>query len=141
MGVPQIEPVFTYKTPITLRDADGAGVLFFARYFALAHDAYEAFMAQQGVGFAGMLREKDYICPIVHAEADYKRSLWVGDVTTINLRILEVRRRAYTISTELLTPDGELACIIKTIHVAVNKGTKRAVRLPEELVIALSPGE
>ena len=98
-------------------------------------------MEQQGVGFGGMLREKNYICPIVHAEADYKRSLWVGDVTTINLRILEVRRRAYTISTQLLTPDGELACTIRTVHVAVDKDSKRAIRLPEELVKALSPPE
>jgi len=98
-------------------------------------------MNQQGVGFGLMLRERDYICPIVHAEADYKRSLWVGDVTTINLRIEEVRRRAYTMTAELLTPGGELACTIRTVHVAVDKNTKKAIRLPEELVQALTPGE
>lgn len=126
--------MYTVSRTISLRDSDAAGVLFFARYLALAHDAYEAFMTDQGVSFGHQVREGAFIMPIVHAESDHRRPLWVGDVFTINLHVAQIKSRAFTIHYEFRLLDGELAATCQTTHVAVNKATGRAIPLPQEIV-------
>jgi len=129
--------MYTYKTRITLRDADAAGVLFFGRYFALAHDAYEAFLDSHGLNIGQLIQTTDYILPIVHAESDYRRALFVGQPASIRLRVIEVRSRTFTIAYEFLNSEGELACRLRTVHCAVNVKTRKAVALPKEVVNAL----
>jgi len=126
--------MYTWQTTITLRDADAAGVLFFARYLALAHDAYEAFLTAHGLGTGRILREATYLLPVVHAESNYRHPLWVGDRVTIVLWIEHIKRRTYTIAYELRNAEQTLACTVHTTHVAVDKTSRRAVPLPEELV-------
>jgi YbgC/YbaW family acyl-CoA thioester hydrolase len=131
--------MYTYATRITLRDADAAGVLFFGRYFALAHDAYEAFLDSHGLNVGNLIQTTDYIIPVVHAESDYRRALFVGQRATINLRVVDLRSRTFTIAYEFLNADGKLACTVRTVHCAVNVQTRKAVALPEKVVEALKP--
>ncbi|MCP4639832.1 MAG: acyl-CoA thioesterase [bacterium] len=130
--------MFTYEAVITLRDADAGGVLFFARYLALAHDAYEAFLRERGVGFAQMLDDGEIIIPIVHAESDHRAPCRVGETVTISLTVAEVRRRSFTVTYEFHTSSGELACTAKTIHVVVDLQKKRAIPLPDHIASALT---
>lgn len=132
--------MFRYTTRITLRDADAAGVLFFARYFSLAHDAYEAFLEAQGFGVGRILNEESYIIPIVRAEAEYKAPLRVGQTAIVRLHVAELRRRTFSIVCELLTPENKVACLVRTVHVVVDKATGRSVPLPRPLVAALEKG-
>ena len=129
--------MFTTTRRVTLRDADPAGVLFFARYLAFAHDAYEEFMAARGIDFARVIREGDYLVPVVHAESDHRRPLWAGDTTTIAVRVEEVKRRSFTMVYELRTSAGAVAAECRTTHTAVNKQTGRACPLPQEVLSAL----
>ncbi len=125
---------------ITLRDADAAGVLFFARYLALAHDVYEEMMAERGLGLGKVLRELPYGLPIAHAECDYCMPLWVGDTVTIRLRVEELKRRSFTVVFEFLVEDGRTAATCRTVHVPVDRATGKPIPLPEELIAALTRG-
>ena len=129
--------MYTYTTRITLRDADAAGVLFFGRYFALAHDAYETFLDAHGLNVGHLIQTTDYIIPVVHAESDYRRALFVGQKATINLRVVDLRSRTFTIAYEFLNAENELACTVRTVHCAVNVQTRKAVALPEKVVEVL----
>ena len=131
--------MYTYTARITLRDADAAGVLFFGRYFALAHDAYEAFLDTHGLNIGHLIQTTDYIIPVVHAESDYRRALFVGQQTTIHLRVVELHSRTFTVVYEFFNAQNELACTVRTVHCAVNTQTRRAVALPKEVVTALRP--
>lgn len=131
--------MYTHTARITLRDADAAGVLFFGRYFALAHDAYEAFLDSHGLNIGHLMRTTDYLLPVVHAESDYRRPLLAGQKTAIHLRVVELRSRTLTVAYEFLNAEGELACRLRTVHCAVNVKTRRAVALPKEVVNALKP--
>ncbi|HOJ33906.1 MAG TPA: thioesterase family protein [Candidatus Hydrogenedentes bacterium] len=125
--------MFIYQAPVRIHDADAAGVLFFGRYFTLAHDAYEAFLESKGFGAGRIFRQEKFLIPVVHAEADYKNPLWVGDLATVRLRVDEVRSRSFSISYEIYTPSNTLACRVRTVHVVVDTEKKRATTLPEEL--------
>lgn len=127
----------TTKT-ITLRDADGAGVLFFARYLALAHDVYEEFMAIRGISFRRLIEDDDWILPVVHAESDHHKPLWMGDSVTVRLTVVEIGKRSVTLGYDFLTTQGDLAARCRTVHAAVDKRTGRAIPLPDELVAALT---
>lgn len=125
--------MFSYTTTVRIHDADPAGVLFFARYLVLAHDAYEAFLESCGFGAGRIFRDEAFVIPVVHAEADYRTPLWVGDHATIKLEIEELRRRSFTVAYEICGPSGVLACAVRTTHVVVSTETKRAVPLPDKL--------
>lgn len=129
--------MYRYTTRITLRDADAAGVLFFARYFALAHDAYETMLSERGCSTAEILAGKAFVAPVVRAEADYKAPLRVGELAALELHLEELRSRTYRLRTELLNQDGKLACIIRTTHCSVSTATKRPIAIPEPLRRAL----
>ncbi|MFO7975713.1 MAG: thioesterase family protein [Candidatus Hydrogenedentota bacterium] len=129
--------MYTYTARITLRDADAAGVLFFGRYFALAHDAYEAFLDTHGLNIGHLIQTTDYILPVVHAESDYRRPLFVGQKATIHLRVVDLRSRTFTVCYEFLNAENDLACKVRTVHCAVKVKTRRAVALPKEVIKAL----
>lgn len=133
--------MFTTTRRITLRDADAAGVLFFARYLSLSHDAYEEFMASRGISFRAQITEGTFILPVVHAECDYRRPLWVGDEVRIEVSVAEVRSRSYTISYVLYTPDGLKSAACKTVHAVVDKETRKAIPVPKLVLDALGADE
>ncbi len=132
---------FTCQTSIKLRDTDAAGVLFFANYFALAHDAYEAFMDGQGINFGREIREGGYIIPVVHAESDYRVPLWAGEAVTITVTVEKVRRRKFTLAYVFHNAEGRRACSLRTTHVVVNQKTGKSVPLPANVARALGAGQ
>ena len=125
--------MFRYSTYLKLRDTDAAGVAFFASYYAIAHDAYEAFLNEQGRSLNHWLDQVNL--PIVHSEADYKAPLRLGDAFVIEVTCLKISERSYTLNYTFLNESGVLA-LIQTVHVAVSPDLDsklKAVSLPAEL--------
>jgi YbgC/YbaW family acyl-CoA thioester hydrolase len=133
--------MFVHKKKVTLRDADAAGFLFFARHPAFAHEAYEEFMEARGLGLSKLVGKVDFVIPVVHAESDYRLPLWLGETVAIHLNVEEVRKRRFTIACELRNEAGKLACRVKTVHVAADKKTGKSIPLPEILLKALKRDE
>ena len=129
--------MFEYVKTVGFRDADAGGVVFFARYFMLAHEAYEAFLLDRGIDIAKLLLGGGYVLPVVHAESEYRRALALGEQVTIRVTVEEVRRRAFTVGYELVNAAGELSARLHTRHVAIDGETRRAMPLPEDLAKAL----
>ena len=128
--------MFTYQITVKMHDTDAAGILFFGHQFKMMHDAYEAFLEKIGFGFAVLLKEKKYFVPIVHAEADYKQPLFVGDLLTISVYLERVGDSSFSMLYRLKR-QGELVGSGKTVHVSIDKKTKKKISLPEEVRKAL----
>lgn len=127
-----------HETTVRLQHTDGAGVVFFARYFELAHIAYEELMESLGVPLPADLAGWDPVLPIVRAESDYKASLRLGDRVRIEVLVAEVKSRSFTLRYRFLGPDGSEAAVLSTVHVAVDRATGRSTRLPDELRAAFA---
>lgn len=125
--------MYIYETTIKMRDVDAAGVLFFARYLALAHDAFEAFSEVLGIGTARLMREGRYLLPVVKAEARYKRPLEVGEAVRIEVRVYAVNRRLAALRYDILGGDGVLACTVRLTYAALDPAARKAVPLPAEV--------
>ena len=123
----------TYKTTIKLHDTDAAGILFFSHQFEIVHDAYESFLEKCGVGFPILIRQKKYFLPIVHAEADYKAPLFVGDRITVQVALEHVGTTSFTFVYKLLNQKRRVVGTARTVHVTIDKKTKKKIPLPTEM--------
>lgn len=129
--------MFERTKTVTLRDADAGGVLFFARYLALAHDVYEEFMTTQGIHFRDMIEGGDLLIPVVHTETNHRAPLFVGDHVAIRLEVAEIKKRTFTITYEFHRADGVLAATCRTVHATVDRRVRHAIPLPENVLAAL----
>lgn len=126
-----------FETKIRLQHTDAAGVVFFARYFELAHEAYEHMLDALGHAFPADLGTAPILFPIVHAESDYRAMLRLGDAVRVEVAVAAVKSRSFTLTYRFLNPAGEEAAALTTVHVAVDKATGRSTQLPQDLATAL----
>ena len=124
--------MFETETDVKMHDTDAAGTLFFANYFKIAHTAYEAFMKSIGCGLDYIINESDYLTPIVHAEADYKKGLFLGNNLAVSMKA-EIGTTSFTLSYEFRDGDGNVAAKLQTVHVSVNKKSREKIPLPEKI--------
>jgi 1,4-dihydroxy-2-naphthoyl-CoA hydrolase len=118
---------------VKLHDTDAAGVLFFGNYFRLIHEAYEHYMASIGFDFYHIIHEADFLLLIVHAEADFKQALHVGDKVRIILRTDRIGRTSFTLGYEVRSEKGDLVATAETAHANILKETNRPTGLPSGL--------
>jgi len=125
--------MYTYQTKIKLHQTDAAGLLFFSHQFEIIHDAYEALLESIGFGFASLIREKDFFLPIVHAESDYKKPLFVGDLIEILISVEQVGKTSFTFAYKLQNTKQEIVGMARTIHVTMDKKTQKKIPLPRDM--------
>src|SRR4029450_10135177 len=126
-----------HETTIRLADTDAAGVLYFASLLRIAHEAYEAWFESAGLPIATVIRDRSYALPIVHADADFKLPLALGDRVVVTVTVSELGDRSFTIAYGLEGPHG-VAGTARTVHVAIDRGEKRSIPLPGEVRQILS---
>ena len=125
--------MFTYQTQIKLHDTDAAGLLFFSNQLKLAHDAYEAFLGTLGIPFSELIKKTPFCLPIVHNEPDSKLPLFVGDLIEIQVTVSNVGKTSFTLAYTLLNPTQDLVGTAQTVHVAIDKATRKKIPIPQEL--------
>ena len=126
-----------FERRIRLQHTDGAGVVFFARFFELAHEAYEDMLDAIGHPFPGDLAGEPVLYPIVHATSDYRAMLRLGDLLRIEVTVAKVKSRSFVLTYRFVNPAGEEAAALETVHVAVDKATGRSTGIPDALADAL----
>lgn len=132
-----------FKTTNTVRmyDTDAAGILYFGSQFRFAHDAFEALLAEEGFTFQHLFEKSPFIFVIVHAESDYKHSLHVGDQLEVETEVSHIGTTSFTLSYSFYKKTENepiLAGTAKTIHVCIDKITRKKRLLAPEYVNALA---
>ncbi|MFA5241145.1 MAG: thioesterase family protein [Sulfuricella sp.] len=127
----------SYVFEVRLHDVDHAGVMFFARLFVHAHDAYEAFMAHLGLDLCAMISAGERL-PVVHADADYFQPLRHGEQITVILEIEALGETSFSVVYAFQTAAGLLARV-RTVHVYLDPHVNTAGKLPPSLRHLLQP--
>lgn len=128
---------FSYAFEVRLHDVDHAGVMFFARLFVHAHDAYEAFMAHLGLDLCVLIQTGERL-PVVHASADYLQPLRHGEEITINLEVEALGATSFTLAYSFHAAQRQLARA-RTVHVHLDPQGSAATPLPRALRDQLAP--
>ena len=137
--------MYTHAASIGLPQTDAAGVVFFARYFDLAHVAFEGFMAHIGHPLLPELHASPIAYPLVHVEADYKKPLRMGDEIEIDVTVAKVSagsfvlHHAFRLVSSRYDPKARPSVVtrITTVHASADVPSKSAVSLAPALSDAL----
>jgi len=129
-----------YKNEMSVRmqDTDAAGILFFANQLVYAHETYEKLLEHIGVSFLSILKDESYFVPIVHAEANYSKSLAVGQPIVIELTVERLGNTSYTLAYSIKAEDGTEVGTCRTVHVTVSRDGFKKIPLPDKLRTGLS---
>ncbi len=127
-------PAGAHRHPLSVRlqDVDAAGVVFFARFFEYAHDAFMTTLAAGGMDLPRILREGRHLAPIRHAEADYLAPLRFGDRLVAGPVLARVAATEAVVAHRLEREGGAVVALVQTVHVSVDGGSFERVPFPED---------
>src|SRR6266540_6189808 len=113
---------FSYHRTVRFADTDAAGVVFFANYLAICHEAYEESLAAAGIELQGFFQNTGVVVPIAKSSAEYLRPLRPGDKLRITATPEALTPNSYVVRFEIykLSPVEKLAARISTEHVATS---------------------
>lgn len=91
-----------------------------------------------GAPLDALIRQGELILPLTHAEADYRRAMCHGDRIGVEVQVLELRQRSFSIGYRFLSEAGEVAATALTVHVLIAQSRSTTPELPADLHAALA---
>jgi len=88
----------------------------------------------------GLLQEGEFLIPVVHAEADFLAPIVAGDVLDIQMRVLRLGTKSFTLGFQLFKEGVEVGKAT-LVHVTVERKTFTSIPLPERLRALLQSQE
>ena len=127
---------FNYQRTVRFADTDAAGVVFFANYLAICHEAYEASLEAGGIELQTFFRKTDVVIPIARSEVEYLRPLFPGDKLRITVQPERLSENAFAIRYEVFRAGNveKIAARARTEHVATSSSKRERVPLPGDIL-------
>lgn len=122
---------------IGFEDADPAGVVFYPRAIALAHRAVEEMIRRSDIGWDAWFASPVHAIPVRQATADFLLPMRPGEKVTARASVEALGDTSVTFKVEFHARGGELAAVVRTVHVLVDKATGRPMPLPAAMRNAL----
>lgn len=133
---------FTYSRTVHFADTDAAGVVFFANYLAICHEAYEESLSAAGIDLNRFFSDEGVVVPVAKSEAEYLRPIACGDKLEVSVSPRSLSENSYEIRFEIvrLGPPSKCAARIRTEHVCIDSTTRARKALPGSLPAWVSAG-
>ena len=133
---------FSYERTIHFPDTDAAGVVFFANYLAICHEAYEEALANAGLPLRTFFADHGVVIPVSKSSADYLRPLFCGDRVRVSVTPALLNENSYAIEYDMtrLGSNAKLAGHVRTAHVCINSATRERTALPPALLAWVQAG-
>lgn len=128
--------LFKYTFTARMHDIDAAGIMFFARTFYHAHDAYEAFLYENDLGIIKIIKS-GILLPISHSEADYKVPVLLNESINIEIYTEDIGENEFSLRYLLKAEEGTVKSSVLTRHVCVDSKTHRRTVLPDFIKSAI----
>jgi 1,4-dihydroxy-2-naphthoyl-CoA hydrolase len=133
---------FSYSRTVHFADTDAAGVVFFANYLAICHEAYEEALAAAGINLQTFFADTATVVPIAKSEAEYLRPLACGDKLRVSVAPKALSENSFEIRYELfrLAPVEKRAAVLRTEHVCIDSKVRGRKALPDALAAWVHAG-
>lgn len=115
-----------------MHDIDAAGVVFFARIFYYAHDAYETFLNSHEQSINHIL-DSDCILPVTHVEADFIAPIYLNEQLVIDIYAQDVKESEFSLSYYFVDESGSVRATALTQHVCLQSQTRIRQTLPNSI--------
>ena len=80
--------MLTFSRPVRFEEIDAAGIVFFARYLHICHDAMEAVFAPLPGGYCALITQRRIGFPAVHTDCEFVAPLRYGDVVRVETSVV-----------------------------------------------------
>ncbi len=133
---------FSHHRTVRFADTDAAGVVFFANYPAICHEAYEDALGAAGIDLRTFFAANAVVVPIARCECDYLRSLHPGDKLRITVAPAPLTADSFELRFEIfrLGSPEKLAARARTEHVCIAAATRARQPLPSALAAWVKAG-
>jgi 1,4-dihydroxy-2-naphthoyl-CoA hydrolase len=129
---PQNLPMpFAYARTVHFADTDAAGVVFFARYLAICHEAYEESLAAAGLPLATFFTDHGVVVPVAKSECSYLRPLLCGDRLRVEVAPCRLSENTFALEFTIwkLPAPGSAApekraAVARTEHVCIDSASR-----------------
>ncbi len=129
---------YVHHRIVRFQDCDPAGIVYFARAFEFAHQAFEDCLAAGGMPLADAIANADWAMPLVHAEADYRAPMRFGDALRVLVRVDGHSEGSLQFGFEILgVEDDRVRARVQHVHAAVDRATFRRRPLPDAILEVL----
>ncbi|MGZ3773794.1 MAG: acyl-CoA thioesterase [Pseudobdellovibrionaceae bacterium] len=127
--------IFHTKKTLTFRDADPIGIMFFGNIYGIAHDAFEDFIIAAGYKYEEWFKQKKYLMPIRHSEADFLGPLMPGQTYDISVSVAHLGQTSfkikYVFSQKNQRQEETIHAVVSTVHAVVDAENMQKSPLPE----------
>lgn len=127
---------FKKSIQVRFRDCDPAGILFFAQIFSLAHDCFEDFINQSGIGWKTWFEERKYLVPIRQTEAQYFRPLVAGQEYEVTADVKKIGETSFQMFYSFSDSKNTHA-EVTMVHAFMDPTTLKKMAIPEEIKLKL----
>jgi 1,4-dihydroxy-2-naphthoyl-CoA hydrolase len=122
----------SHARTIHFADTDAAGVVFFANYLSICHEAYEEALAGAGIALHAFFSDHAVIVPIARTEAEFLRPLQAGEKIRVAAVPHALTEDSFEVRYELIKLGAreKLAARVRTEHVCLDAQSRRRLPLP-----------
>ena len=133
---------FSYQRTIHFPDTDAAGVVFFANYLVICHEAYEEALGAAGIALKTFFADTGVVVPIIKSEAEYLRPLACGEKIRVGVHPELLTEATYAVRYEVtrLGAVEKLAARVRTEHVCIATQSRERRPLPPPLAAWVRSG-
>ena len=126
---------YTSVQKIRFDDVDGAGIVYYPRFFHLCHAAMEDFFDDAApFSYPDMINKKRLGFPSVRIDADFSAPLMYGDVVIVTLAIVHIGTTSVRTRYEIRRKRDAVFCFKAEITtVMMDLDAKKAVPIGDEL--------
>jgi 4-hydroxybenzoyl-CoA thioesterase len=130
---------FTHHTPVRFAHVDGAGIVFYPRFFEMLNGAVEDWFAALGRDFRSLHMEDRIGTPTVRLEAEFIAPAMLGDMLEIALDPIKVGTSSCTYRFAF-TAEGTLRLKGEGVLVCMDLDARRSRPWPDTIGAALRSG-
>ncbi len=127
--------VYVHEQPIRFSHCDPAGIVYFPRFFDLAHATMEDWLAEGvGQGLATLIGQRRIGTPTVSIQCDFARTLRIGDNLRFELSVTRLGNASVQLAySGKKQKDGEEHLLIRQTIVFMDLESGRAIPIPADL--------
>lgn len=126
---------FTSIQKIRFDDVDGAGIVYYPRFFHLCHAAFEDFFDEAApVSYPEMIRARRLGFPTVAIQSEFHAPLAYGDTAVVDLSVRRVGNASLVLRYEIRRKRDATHCFTAEITaVLMDLDSQRSLPIPDDL--------
>ncbi len=133
-------PAFEWPVRVYYEDTDAGGVVYHARYVQFLERARTEWLRSLGFEQARLRREQGILFAVRKLSLDFVRPACLDQALRVTLALGDRRRACIDFEQQVLDANDGLVCCRAQVNVAcIDAERMRPMRIPEELLNALSP--